>query len=104
MRILAAMARVLIVSENRPLIGGHKPGEWLHARASQLCELPSVARVDVHRLVTSASGSEWSNWLVELEGAATEAIEGEEAVVELLGDLRVLGMRPHVLVVKDEAT
>lgn len=85
-------------------MGGNKAGDWLQARAGRLCELPSVARVDVHRLAASASGSEWPNWLVELEGATAEAIEGEEAVVDLLGDLRVLGMHPHVLVISGEAT
>jgi hypothetical protein len=98
--MLVAMARVIILSDD-PAMGRWDVSEWLHIRADRLRASPSVTSVEVHRLAASSSGASWCNWLVELAGPVADAIERDVTLTEMLGDLRVLGMRPQLLVVQD---
>jgi hypothetical protein len=95
-----AMARVIILSDD-PATGRWDVGGLLLARADRLRTSPSVTSVEVHRLAASSSGASRSNWLVEVAGPVADAIERDVTLTEMLGDLRVLGMRPQLLVVQD---
>jgi len=85
-----------------------KPEEaraWLQERASDLIGIAGVRTVVVSRV--GAAVGRWaggSDWLLELEldaGADPTSIVRDEACVFLLGDLRLLGMRPSLAVPRE---
>ncbi len=78
---------------------------WLQEQASNLIGISGVRTVVVSRL--GAPGGRWEgafDWLLELEldeGADPTSIVRDEVCASLLGDLRLLGMRPSVAVPRE---
>jgi len=81
---------------------------WMRSEAKALTGVPDVERVEVSRLLSPAArdAREW-DWLIELHFAraedATRAAR-DEACRDLIGDLRLLGMRPRLVMVDGTAT
>jgi hypothetical protein len=79
--------------------------DWLRAEAATLRGVEGVASMTVARL--GAVGGRWASdgdWLIELElddDADPSAVVRSEACAVLLGDLRLLGMRPSLAVVRE---
>jgi hypothetical protein len=78
---------------------------WLRNDAAALAGADGVRRATLGRLVGASRrwGPEW-DWLIELDcddhDAATRAVRGEAGAL-LLGDLRLLGMRPPLAIVAE---
>ena len=97
-------ARLLILAQCPHHLRPDEAETWLR---SELDELPrdGVERVELAPLasVSLRFGRHW-DWLVELhwasDAAAARALEGP-ACLTLLGDLRLLGMRPSVAFVSE---
>ena len=97
------MARLLVLVRPPRHLALAEAEDWLRA---ELAPVASGTKVRSAALSTLASASrrltqEWG-WLIELEfedaQAARDAV-AEEACAMLLGDLRLLGMRPTVALV-----
>jgi hypothetical protein len=78
---------------------------WIQAEASRLLEDPAVARVRFTPLQSAALA--WprvSDWMLDVEidpkHSPHDAVR-RNSCRELLGDLRMLGMQPSVVVVGD---
>ena len=86
-------------------------GAWLQEQASDLLGIAGVRTVVVSRL--GAAGGRWEgefDWLLELElelelelddGADPTSIVRDDVCASLLGDLRLLGMRPSLAVPRE---
>ena len=97
------MARLMVLVSPPHHLGLDEAEDWLR---QELAPVTGGARVQSAALSRLAAASrrwcqEWG-WLIELEfedaQAAREAV-AEEACTMLLGDLRLLGMRPTVALV-----
>jgi hypothetical protein len=80
-------------------------GDWLHKEAAALGRADGVRRAIISPLASPSLrwSSQWS-WLIEIDcdcPDGTERTTCDQTWKDLLGDLRLLGMRPAVAVVGD---
>ena len=62
--------------------------DWVHGRRRELVQEPAIAEVE-------AAPLEGATWVVGLE-VSSPAAETDDAVTELISDLRLLGLEPMV--------
>lgn len=91
----------LLVLWSRPAhLTAGEAEDWARGEVRALVEGGSVSSAELTRLESASPrhGSEWT-WLLELESAVPvrECVE-HGVCAEWLGDLRLMGMRPAVLV------
>ena len=94
---LIRVARLLLLCDDTP----HAPG-WVTHQARRLEADAAVKGVSCHRLLApSERYPRWYDWLVEIDlsTAEPEALVDGGGCGELLGDLRLSGARPIVLLV-----
>ncbi len=82
--------------------------KWLRAEVSGLMADRAVAQIQVTTLASaSATWSHAWDYLIAIElrqGASASVAISAGACVDLLGDLRSLGMKPNVVVAADDRT
>ncbi len=97
------MARLLVLVSPPHHLQLDEAEEWLRQEIAPVTSGAGLRSAALSRLATASRRwpQEWG-WLIELEfedaQAAREAVAGE-ACTMLLGDLRLLGMRPTVALV-----
>jgi hypothetical protein len=100
---MAAMSRVLVLVQRPYHLNEEEAERWLSSQADQFAELDGVNRVELTRLESASwKFAREGDWLLELHlepTASAHRILNGPTCVALLGDLRVLGMRPAVAVV-----
>jgi hypothetical protein len=98
------VTRILVLWEHPPALSGAEAEEWAHAEVGRLLEADSIEQASLaslERPSDSAAAHDY-NWLLELEVSSDDAVH-DRRLTELVRDLRMLGMRPLV-VVPDEST
>lgn len=97
------MARLMVLISPPRQLGVDEAEDWLRRELTTVIGVVSVRSAALSRLASASP--EWSadwGWLVELDFETAElarAAVGEHAWSMLLGDLRLLGMRPSVALV-----
>ena len=95
------MPRVLVLGQRPRVLGEHEAAAWTRQQADALLQSPSIRRAEPKAI--DAAGNSFGpayDWLLELEVESTEALEAAP-IAELLLDLRLLGLRPAVLVLRE---
>jgi hypothetical protein len=97
------MARLVVLWTRPYHLSAEEVGAWTRREATQLLALPGVTRAELTRLEGPPPGhdSDW-DWMLELhlrEGVDRHACAEDPVFEEWLLDLRLLGMRPTVVVV-----
>jgi len=82
--------------------------EWLRTEVAVLLAESVVVQIQITTLLSASStwGRAW-DYLITIDlrdGASASAAISAGACADLLGDLRQLGMQPHVIVATDERT
>jgi hypothetical protein len=78
---------------------------WMRSQAGAIAQVEPVTRVEVSTLRSAGGGSSGSgDWMIEIhcdgaEGAGRAA--RAEALRDLVGDLRLLGMQPRLVLADD---
>ena len=101
------MSRLLMLIEPPEVVSRQAAADWLRAQAARLAERSDVISVTTSDLRSPmpALGCDW-RWLIELRVAHAdqlEALAATPAVIELVGELRALGLRPVVIAVDADA-
>jgi hypothetical protein len=96
------MARVLVLGTRPYHLTAEEADAWMRAEAAKLAGVPPIRRVElvVLRDASEHFSGPW-HWMLELhlfDGADSAACLERGACSELLMDLRLLGMRPSVVV------
>jgi hypothetical protein len=98
------MARLVVLWARPYHLSAEEADAWVRREAAGLLRLAGVARAELTRLGASRRhDSDW-DWMLELhlrEGVDAHECAGEPSFADWLLDLRLLGMRPTVLVVAD---
>jgi hypothetical protein len=105
---MLGMARLLIFWTRPAHLSASDADDWVRSELRKVTDLTGVERAELIRL---RSGSEHVNaphdWMLDLHlfpGASpAECIEAQ-ACAEWLGDLRLLGMRPAIVVADGEVS
>ena len=96
----SAVARVMVLWQRPPALSAEEVAAWAQGEARRLLDGGEVRSACVRRLrrLADADASRY-DWMLELDVPAPDVLRTGR-VRELLGDLRMLGMRP-LLVVPD---
>jgi hypothetical protein len=95
------MPRVLVLCQRPRVLDEVEAAAWTREQAAALLESPFIRRAEPKAV--DAAGNSFGpmyDWLLELEVESREALEAAP-LSELLLDLRLLGLRPAVLVLRD---
>jgi hypothetical protein len=80
---------------------------WMRSQAGAIADVEPVTRVEVSRLRSAAGGAGGSwDWMIEIHCDGAEAAgraARAEALRDLVGDLRLLGMRPRLVLADSTA-
>jgi hypothetical protein len=88
---------------SRPyVLSDDEAARWMREQAMPLASVTAVDRVEVTRLQAPAlrGGTDWQ-WLIEMyceRGEDAEVAAREDPCRELVADLRLLGMRPYLVI------
>jgi hypothetical protein len=105
---MGGVARLVILWTRPYHLNAEEAEEWARQETGRLMAVDAVRHADVTR-VRSASlhhSCDW-DWMLEIHlspGATAEACLDAAAFAEWLSDLRLLGMRPSVLLAEDGIT
>jgi hypothetical protein len=72
---------------------------WMRSQAAALRAAEPITGVDLSRLRSAAGGGHW-DWMIEIhcEGVVDAGrVAREEVLRDLVGDLRLLGMHPRLM-------
>jgi hypothetical protein len=100
--IIERVLRLLLMGRSPATLPGEPGRDWVGRQAAGLAALPSVDGVSLCPL--GSASPRWSSefeWLLELrlrDGTPVGDVVEHRLWVELLADLRLLGMRPQVTV------
>ena len=96
------MPRVLVLCQRPRMLGEDEAAAWTRKEAAALLRSPSIRRAEPRAI------EPWGDilghmfdWLLELDVESREALEASP-LTELLLDLRLLGLRPAVLVLREQ--
>ena len=97
------MTRLIVLVGAPPHLRAEEAEGWLHKEAAALGRADGVRRAVISPLASPSLrwSSQWG-WLIELDcdnPGGVERATCDQAWKDLLGDLRLLGMRPAVAVV-----
>jgi hypothetical protein len=94
------MARLMLLAQRPPNTSCSDAEEWLRRQIATLSRAEGLESVALTRLASpSARWSRVWTWLIELDFAAREdacRAASDPAYTDLLGELRLLGMRPSL--------
>jgi hypothetical protein len=98
---IAAIVRLLLFIRRPYHLSEEEADSWLGSQAAPLARTAEVANVQVSRLrnPTARSGGDW-DWLIEMHCEGVEEAERaarEDTCRDLVGDLRLLGMQPSLV-------
>jgi hypothetical protein len=101
-----SVTRLLVLCARPAHLTGDEADEWLRSEVRELLADHGVTRIDFVLLASAsvAWGRQW-DYLIEIDlrdGTNPNALVRSPSCAGLLGDLRLLGMRPTVLVVDDD--
>ena len=95
------MARLLVAWSRPHHLSSAEARDWLFAESHRLLELPAIARLELTELdAASDAYGRCRDWLLEahlVSGPNGTACADEPSFAEWLCDLRLLGMRPVVV-------
>ena len=81
---------------------------WMRSQAVAIADVEPVTRMELSTLRSAAGGGAGSgDWMIEIhcEGAAgARQAARAEALRDLVGDLRLLGMQPRLVLADDTQT
>jgi hypothetical protein len=102
------MARLVVLWTRPYHLSAEEADAWTYREVARLLGLDGVARVELTRLQSASTNHprEW-DWMLELQlhdGVDAHACVDAPACAEWLGDLRLLGMRPAVMLVEGSRT
>jgi hypothetical protein len=102
------MARLVILWTRPYHLSAEEADAWTCRETARLLEFDGVARAELSRLQSAPVGHPrpW-DWMLELhlhDGVDGHACVDEPVCAEWLGDLRLLGMRPAVVLVEGTKT
>jgi hypothetical protein len=91
--------RLLVMWSRANHLAAEETERWARAEVRALLADPGIRSAALTRLASASDrhGGDW-DWLLELDVAAPDCLERGPAA-EWLGDLRLLGMKPAVMVV-----
>jgi hypothetical protein len=96
----ARVPRLLVLWSHPPRLSAEEAERWTRAEVRALLSGGAVRSAELTRLESASPrhGSDW-RWMLELEvaGPVRDCVESGPCA-EWLGDLRLLGMRPAVVV------
>jgi hypothetical protein len=97
------MGRLMVMWTEPMHLSRREAESWVRSESQRLLEHDGVERLELGRLVTpsDAHGQPW-DWLLDvhlLPGSSAAACVDSAPFADWLGDLRLLGMRPVVVVV-----
>jgi hypothetical protein len=95
--------RLLVVWSRPSHLSAEEASRWVRHEVGALLGHAATRSADLHRLESASPrhGCEW-HWLLELDvGAPAGEFVDAGVCAEWLGDLRLLGMRPQVILVGD---
>jgi hypothetical protein len=98
---IGGMARLLVAWKHPHHLTDEEARRWLRIEIGRLLELPAVDRLELTELdrVSEAYARPW-DWLLDVQlapGADGASCVDEPLFADWLRDLRLLGMRPIVL-------
>ena len=99
---IGAVARLMLFVRRPSSLSEEEAVRWMRDKAGPLAAMTHVDRVEVTRLQTPAlrGGTDWQ-WLIEMHcdrGEDATNAAREAACRDLVADLRLLGMRPTLVV------
>jgi hypothetical protein len=99
------MARLVVLWTRPHHLSAEEADAWARLEAAHLLAVPGAAHAELTRLDTASAqhGRDW-DWMLELhlsEGADAHVCAEHRVFEEWLLDLRLLGMRPTVVLVDD---
>jgi hypothetical protein len=102
------MARLMVMWTRPYHLSSAEADSWARGEAARLLELAGVERAELTRLgsAPTSEAREW-DWMLELhlrDGVDPQRCIDEPACADWLLDLRLLGMRPTVVVVEGSTT
>jgi hypothetical protein len=102
------MARLVVLWTRPYHLSPEEADAWTCREVARLLGLDGVARVELTRLQSASTHhpSQW-DWMLELHlhhGVDGHACVDASVCAEWLGDLRLLGMRPAVVLVEGSRT
>jgi hypothetical protein len=102
------MARLVLVWSRPYHLSDEEAERWVRAEASRLLALDAVERAELTPLCAASKrhAKPW-DWMLELhlvEGADAHACAEAAALRDWLGDLRLLGMRPDIVLAGEGST
>jgi hypothetical protein len=102
------MARLVLIWSRPYQLSGEEAERWVRAESARLLGLDAVERAELTRLsAASESHAQPWDWMLELhlvEGADARACADGAALRDWLGDLRLLGMRPQIVLAGECST
>jgi hypothetical protein len=95
-----AIARLMLFARRPYHLSEQEADRWMRTQAAGLVQSAAVGRVQVSRLRhPGARASDW-DWLIEMhfdDAADASRAAREQACRDLVADLRLLGMRPSLV-------
>jgi hypothetical protein len=107
-RNIEAMARLVVLWTRPYHLSAGEADAWTRRETARLVELDGAERIELTRLRSASERhpQPW-DWMLELHlrrGVDSEACLDAPAFADWLGDLRLLGMRPAVVLVDSSTT
>ena len=99
-----SMIRMILLCESPHRLSPKEGEGWLREAAASLLQAESIDEVDLVRLAPGAAWSSGYNWLFDLRSSSradATSIASEPRVVELVGDMYLLGMHPAEFIVAE---
>jgi hypothetical protein len=98
---IGGMARLLVAWRQPHHLSDEEARAWVRAESGRLLALPAVARLELTELDRASKDQSLAcEWLLDVHlvpGPNSASCVDEPLFAEWLGDLRLLGMRPVVL-------
>ena len=99
---IASVARLMLFVRRPSCLSEEEAVRWMRDQAAPLAAVAQAARVEMTRLQAPAlrGGTDWE-WLIEMHcdrGEDAVRAARDPACRDLVADLRLLGMRPNLVV------
>jgi hypothetical protein len=93
--------RILLLCEQPPRLGRREAGAWLRDALAGVARADGVGDVRLVALEQAGRAPHPWEWMARIEvgdATAPEDVVASARFAELLGDLRIVGMRPEVVI------
>ena len=98
---IAGVRRILLLCEQPPRLGRREARAWLCDALAGVARADGVGDVRLVALEQARRAPhpwEWLAWIEVRDATAPEDVVASARFAELLGDLRIVGMRPEVVI------